>query len=317
MGFDTTERANISLKIAAGVFDANELGQWYDSQVPHVPVIRNRDVLTEFEKIPEAATVTVARNNALSKPTIIQDYSTNATAIRLSPVSGTNNSTFAATSTYGNLGDSSRLRNWIHPTKVPRSTGLMSAGYTVRVFQGNPASGGVEILAASGLTGTGASATPAWIFSYDQGVLLVSKDYRTNLSNPYILGFRYIGKTLANTITDLSNGGGVVIQTSVSGVPSNTAGVMDSVNATDYASCSWDVVMTAADGRVRRLSIAGVPRIADGVVLWSTYGAVGDSVNCGVRLRYNPADTSVGLEVVNNESSPVSVSALRYPVKRL
>ena len=203
VGFSQTETLNLDRKIAAGVIDANESGQWYDSQIANIPAILNKDVLTQFGEVPPANNRAAAQANAVAKPAIIQDYSDPANAVRLTVVSGTNGSTFLATSVQGVYSEDVRLCNWIHPTRIPLSSGLPSIGYTVKVYQGNPATGGTEILTTTGLGGAGETASPAWIFNYDQGILLISADFRTTLTNPYILGFRYIGDTLDETITNL------------------------------------------------------------------------------------------------------------------
>lgn len=205
MGFQNIEISHLDLKIAAGVIDAASEGLWADSKISNIPSIFNKNVLTEFHLVPQAANLTTARTNATANPTLIQDYSQDANAIRLTVVAGTDSSTFLATSEYGVYGESVRLRNWIHPTRVPLDTGLPSIGYGIRLFQGNPQYGGTEILTTTGLTGTGVEATPAWVFNYDQGILLISDDFKTTLTNPYILGFRYIGKTFADTLTQVDN----------------------------------------------------------------------------------------------------------------
>jgi len=205
VGFSIQETVNLDRKLAAGVIDSSSATQWYDSKVANIPSVFNKNVLTEFHLVPEAANVTAARTNATNNSTLISDLSQNASAIRLSLVAGTSNSTYLATSTYGSYGESVRLRNWIHPTRVPLTTGFPSTGYAIRVFQGNPAAGGTEITTSTGQTGSGVTATPAWIFNYDQGILLISDDYKTVLTNPYILGFRYKGKTLLDTLSEVSN----------------------------------------------------------------------------------------------------------------
>src|ERR1035437_2093257 len=143
-GFTTQETVNLDRKIAAGVIDQNSTGQWFDSQVANVPSVFNKNVLTQFDLVPQASTVAIARSNASSNPTLISDLSQNASAIKLVAVTGTNGSTYLATSTYtaGQYGEAIRLRNWIHPTRVPLASGAPSAGYGIRLFQGNPATGG-------------------------------------------------------------------------------------------------------------------------------------------------------------------------------
>ena len=244
MGFLTQETVNIDRKISAGVIDANSTGQWYDAQVANIPSVFNKNVLTQFDSIPQASTVAIARTNATANPTLISDLSQNASAIRLVVITGSNNSTYLATSTYtaGQYGEALRLRNWIHPTRVPLSSGAPSVGYAIRVFQGNPASGGVEITTTSGLTLTGTAATPAWIFNYDQGILLISDDYKATLTNPYILGFRYIGKTLTETLASLSGGNQSEVDAIELAAGLNTDGTYTAPTGTNFLGASTSIM---------------------------------------------------------------------------
>lgn len=207
MGFLNQERINLVTKVlAAKVIDANETAQWYESRFAADFTVTGDNVLTQLGSVPPAANLSQAQANALANPTIIQDASTytaaftgtynpGVSALRLTPIPGTNGSTFVAYTTYNNF-SSPRLRHWIQPQNHPQPSGVPSTGYAVRVFQGDPFSGGTEIFTSSGQTGTGINASVAWIFNYDLGMLLVSEDFRSTLNDPYILGFRYIGATL-------------------------------------------------------------------------------------------------------------------------
>lgn len=208
MGFSNQERINLTSKVlAANVIDANETAQWYETRLANEFVLRPENVLTQLGLVPSAATLSQAQTNALANPTIIQDasqfsaafsgsYNPGVTALRLTPIPGTNGSTYVAYSIYNDF-SSNRLKNWIQPQRHPQPSGVPSIGYTVRLFNGDPASGGVEILTSDGQTGTGANASSAWIWNYDQGILLISEDFRSTITNPFILAFRYIGETLS------------------------------------------------------------------------------------------------------------------------
>jgi len=207
LGFSNQERINLTTKVlAANVIDANETSSWYESRLANEFVLRPENILTQLGLVPAAATLSQAQTNAVLNPLIIQDassfsaafsgtYNPGVTALRLTPIPGANGSTFVAYQTYNNF-SSNRLKNWIQPQKHPQPSGVASIGYTVRVFQGDPFSGGVEILTSQGQTGTGENASVAWIWNYDQGLLFVSNDFRSTLNDPYILAFRYIGETL-------------------------------------------------------------------------------------------------------------------------
>ena len=99
---------------------------------------------------------------------------------------------FIAYSTYGNS-SSTRLKNWIDTQ--------FGSAYLIKVYKGDPNSGGVALSAA------GSGANDGWFFDYSAGVLNFND---TNVpsgvtdTNIYIVGYRYIGSTGAPTP---SNGG--------------------------------------------------------------------------------------------------------------
>ena len=118
-------------------------------------------------------------------------------------MAGTNNSTWIAYSTYGDT-TSSVLKNWIQPQLKPQSTGAASIGYAIVLYDGDPSAGGTEVTTTDGTTGSGTSKTVGWFFQYSTGLLLLSDDFKSSVSNPYIMGFRYIGST-ANTAASTNN----------------------------------------------------------------------------------------------------------------
>ena len=120
-----------------------------------------------------------------SDTSYVKGYRT-ATALRMTrdATVGTNTRSYIAYTTYNNT-SSARLTNWINSQ--------FSADYTVRVFKGDPNSGGVELSQAGGNAGT-----DGWFFDYSSGILNFNG---TNLpsgitaTNIYIVGYRYIGAT--------------------------------------------------------------------------------------------------------------------------
>lgn len=206
MAFDNQERINLNSKVlAAGVKDANEVGQWYETIFPNTFVSRGDKVWTNPDLATllanPASNVGEAQANAAGPLAgIIVDYSNPVNAIRLSPVPGTNGSTYVAFDVFGNLG-STQLDNWVQPQFVPRTNGLPSIGYAVRLFDGDPNAGGTEILVTDGTSGTGVNKSVGWIFDYANGMLLLSADFRGSVADPWVLGFRYIGST-ANDAND-------------------------------------------------------------------------------------------------------------------
>ena len=97
------------------------------------------------------------------------------------------NRAFIAFSTYNDT-SSTRLNNWIDTQ--------FGAGYLIKVFKGDPNSGGVQLSAA------GSGNADGWFFDYSAGVLNFND---TNVpsgvqtDNIYIVGYRYIGQTGAPT----------------------------------------------------------------------------------------------------------------------
>lgn len=195
MGFSNQERINMNSKaLAASVVDANPVAQWYETRNPFAFMLSGNKILTQLASIPVAANLTAARSNASSNPTLISDLSQPASAIRMTAVSGTNNTTFLAYATYNDT-TSAKLDNWIQPQMVLQSSGAASIGYTVILYDGDPNAGGTEITTTDGTTGTGSAKSVGWIFNYALGMLLLSDDFKGTVSNPYIMGFRYTGTT--------------------------------------------------------------------------------------------------------------------------
>ena len=94
---------------------------------------------------------------------------------------------YIAYSTYNDT-SSTRLTNWIDTQ--------FGASYIIKVYKGDPNSGGVNLSAA------GSGANDGWFFDYSAGVLNFND---TNVpsgvtdTNIYIVGYRYIGQTGAPT----------------------------------------------------------------------------------------------------------------------
>jgi hypothetical protein len=209
MGFSNQERINTnSAALQASTLDANASAVWYEKIFNFQFALPDYRVWTQYTSIPEASTVTIARTNATNNPTIIDDLSQNADAVRLTKIAGTNNSTFAAYDTYNDL-TTDVLGNWIQPQQITQKTGASagqpSVGYTLTLYNGDPASGGTVVAPSAGTTGTGTSKTVGWIFNYSIGLLLLSDDFYTQTGidsstfDPYVTGFRYIGTTAGST----------------------------------------------------------------------------------------------------------------------
>ena len=212
MGFSNQERINLNSKaLQAGVLDANASAVWYETFFPFGFILGSESVFTQMAALRAlpASNLATAQTNASNNPTLIQDKSANANAVRLTLVAGTNNTTFAAYTTYNDT-TSALLENWLLPQLVPQSSGSPSNGYAVRLFNGDPNAGGTEITTTAGTTGTGVNKTVGWVWNYARGLLLLSSDFFTETGinsgtfNPYVLGFRYIGTTAGSGSSEAS-----------------------------------------------------------------------------------------------------------------
>ena len=130
-------------------------------------------------------------NQSLSIPTtppgadtaIVKVYLAGASVLRMtadSTVSGSR--AFVAYTTYNNT-SSARLTDWIDTQ--------FGSGYVIKVYKGDPNSGGVS-LDAAGSSGN----DDTWFFDYSSGVLNFNGDdlpSGVTDSNIYIVGYRYIG----------------------------------------------------------------------------------------------------------------------------
>ena len=204
MGFSNQERINFNSKaLAAAVVDANPVAQWYETRNPFAFMLSGSKILLQLSSVPAAANLATARTNASNNPTLLSDLSQNSAAVRLTAVAGTNNSTYIAYSTY-NDSSSAILDNWMQPQLVPQSNGAASIGYAIQLYDGDPSSGGSLVSTTDGTSGTGQNKSVGWVFNYAGGLLFLSDDFKGSVSDPYIVGFRYIGTT-ANSLSAAAN----------------------------------------------------------------------------------------------------------------
>jgi hypothetical protein len=210
MGFTNQERTNIAAKaLQAGVIDGNSESVWYETFFPFTFVVSSEQVWTELETLRDlpAANLAAAQANAVASPTILQDLSANVDSTRLTLLAGSNFSTYIAYETYGDP-TTAQLKNWVLPQLIPRASGAPSNGYSVQLYDGDPNDGGVMVTTTEGTTGLGADKTVGWVWNYANGLLLVSSDFfdETGISaanfDPYVLGFRYIGKTAGDSSSE-------------------------------------------------------------------------------------------------------------------
>ncbi len=210
MGFTTNEIIKRADKVlAANVVDGAEGASWYEVRQNFEFVSDPSKIYLDFNAIRNNPAIDIATAQALSTGTlngIVQDLSALSGAIRLTEIPGTNASTYRAFINQSFV--SGALGDWIQPQYAPRpnNNNAPSNGYQIRLFDGDPNTSGSEIFITDGTTGTGAAKSVGWTFNYGMGMLFLSNDFRTTLTNPdlFIAGFRYTGRT----INDISGSGG-------------------------------------------------------------------------------------------------------------
>lgn len=226
MSFGQLERIVAAAKnLQGGVIDSDPTAQWYESSRSFSFSLPGRRVWTQEALLyanPAANQAEAQANCAGPLSGVVQDFSLPVDAIRLSPIIGVNN-TYIALSIYGDF-SSTWLDNWLKPQFVPQLSGLPSFGYTTRLYDGDPNAGGVEVMTTDGTTGTGINKSVAWIWNYDNGMLLLADDFA--VADPWILGFRYIGTT--------AGGGGGAVAVEYNGVPlTPSATILNFINGFD------------------------------------------------------------------------------------
>ena len=201
MSFSNQDRINLVTKsIIAGVLDGNSVSQWYETLFPFSFMVHSGKVLTQLDTIRQypASTIPEAQTNvATHLQDIVGDFSSVNNAVRLTEVTDSNKTTWAA---YENYGDSSstHLDNWLQPQLVPQANGTPSNGYGILLWDGDPASGGELLSTSLYMTGAGTTRSVAWFWNYSNGLLLISEMFIASRPNfdPYITGFRYIGTSM-------------------------------------------------------------------------------------------------------------------------
>jgi len=188
--------------LAAGVIDAAG-NSWYETLNPNSFITDPESIwsdMTSLKGLP-ADNFNQAVQNSVNNPDLIGRYGidddgtfNDTTALRLTPVAGTNNTTYIC---YNAFGDPSGgvQKNWIQPQLIPRSNGFPSSAYSPVIFSGLP-SGGNRILTSSGNDGN-------WVSHFWNpagGLLLISTDEAPPSAvfpsqDLYLCGFFYNGQT--------------------------------------------------------------------------------------------------------------------------
>ncbi|AHK11232.1 hypothetical protein S14_123 [Shewanella sp. phage 1/4] len=207
MGFSTNEISKLSAKVlAAGVIDSLPTANWYESRFPNSFLVDPDNILNDIGVLRDfpASSAAAALAAVSANSTTMQSLGFNPdasfdpnTAVRLTPVAGTNRATYVAYATF-NDPTSKQLKNWIQPQLIQQPSGAASNGYSIRVFVGGaPTAGGVELTTTVGLDIGG---EVGWFFNYANGLLLFSTDVRppsgfVGSDEIWVCGFRYVGET--------------------------------------------------------------------------------------------------------------------------
>jgi hypothetical protein len=195
-GFDSDQKLQLVWKAtAARKADAQEAVQAYESKAHAGVMSAADDVILESDLILANPATSLAAAQALAAGVlsgVIFDASASASAIRLTPIPGIDN-TYIALSVYGDF--STRIKNWIGPAFVPQTNGQTSSGYTVALFEGDPDVAGTPVGVTDDQSPDGST---AWEWDYDNGILYLS-DTTSIVTDPYVNGFYYIGKKLESS----------------------------------------------------------------------------------------------------------------------
>lgn len=281
MGFSGQEGLNLANKVLqGGVIDANPTAVWYETFFANNFIVDASSVWTALATIRQypASTRAIAQQNVGGPLAgLVEDKTAFENAVRLTQVAGTNSSTWAAYSTHGNA-SSPLLKNWLLPQLVPQASGAPSNGYAISLYNGNPAAGGTLVTTTAGMSGSGETKSVGWVFNYAGGLLLLSADFRSQITDPWVVGFRYIGPTAGS-------GGG-----NLGGFPAHE------IFKVDFPRASFTLSQTPAAGTGKMLLTYNGLVLAQGVdndyiVSGSTVSLLPDGAVAGdlVQVYYVPA----------------------------
>ncbi|CAH9012040.1 putative coil containing protein [Vibrio phage 501E54-1] len=278
--------------LAAGVIDTNTPAQWYEKRNANSFIIDPQNVWSDLPLMKDlhAANFTQAVTNAVASPEYFGMVGINPdgtfnddTALRMTPVAGTNNATYICYNEYNNPA-SGAIKNWIQPQLIPRPNGAASAAYQASIWIGKPSEGNL-LLTSSGSDGN-------WVSHFWNpagGLLLISPtDAPPSAVIPttdlYITGFTYTGAT---------GGGG--------GFSGSSILLQDPEGDWRITADDWPVL------RFERREFD-----ADGFPMWNTQAAMGASVTTDGITLTRPFNIDVDLSANNlNDSLDGSAQDLK------
>jgi len=189
MVFSAAERLAIAEKLAyQQTGTANAPGgekYWYNEANSWQPAFRNPEIAV-------AADTATADANALANPAYIEKRK-----VRLTLDTTSNNRSWMARVNYG-VQTSNIITNWIQPSLYPVA-GSISAGYGVRLYNGDPDSGGTPV---STTFNSGPSGEPSWTWFYNSGIFVCSTDESATFASMDLWIVAYID------LQPVSGGGG-------------------------------------------------------------------------------------------------------------
>ncbi len=206
MAFNQSDLTKLSAKVlAANVISSNPSKQWYEASLANNNTVDPASVWVEMKDVRElhGANIAACVANAIANPKLIEVFGysaggavNDATAVRLTPVSGTLGHDWLLTDTYGDT--TTTKRNIISPTLIPQPNGRPSSGYSVRLFRGLPSLGN-EIITVEGFDGS----EVGWFFSASNSLAMFAADIKPAQTDEiYAVGFQYVGNTLEGGSTD-------------------------------------------------------------------------------------------------------------------
>jgi len=193
MSFTDNEKLVKSDKAASEVFDSAPVSPgakfWYNEDLAWYTNVHANTIWIDADQIPGASNQSEADAAVTANPTLIAK-----TTVRLTLDLTSNNRLYLPRTTF-NDPTTDIVLDWIQPQRI-RKNGASSWGYSLRLYNGDPAGSGVE-LPTTYRPGTGGA--PSWEFNYSVGAIKISTDesshykglYDTN--GLYIVGYRYIG----------------------------------------------------------------------------------------------------------------------------
>jgi hypothetical protein len=203
MGFSEQAVERLTFKVqAANVIDANTNLFWYESSLENSPKITPNRILSQYSTIVANPPTSISDLQTNLIPGVLSGIVEDLTGTDASPIytqltqaKQNNNTTWVA---YEAAGDrsSARLLNWINPSSVAQPNGNQSSAYGVQLYK--QVSGAyIPIQATANQT-----TEVAWVWNYDQGLLLLAPDLIAALgsfSGLFIRAYRYIGTTGADS----------------------------------------------------------------------------------------------------------------------